>query len=165
FGTGQADAAFSYANPDTNWMVASTSRIFRTLDGGRTFSPADGGIDFTGRAPVLPVRKCPANDDVFIAGAGPGFRTANFFQPGSSSWAANGPAGAAISTLAFPQAGDGCNAYAYGTMAGEIRITTDGGATWADPDPRKTLPACGTASGYCARAISSIAFDPGSPKT
>ncbi|MBI4907581.1 MAG: hypothetical protein HY820_28410 [Acidobacteria bacterium] len=165
-GAGPGEAAFSAANPDTNWMVASTSRISRTLDGGRTFSAADSGIDFSGTAPVLPVRKCPANDDVLIAGASRLFRTENFFQRGGSpSWAANGPAGAAISTVALPQAGEDCNTYAYGTMAGELRITTNGGATWVDPDPRKTLPACGTGPGYCARAVSSIAFDASSPKT
>ncbi len=31
--------------------------------------------------------------------------------------------------------------------------------------PGKTLPACGTGPGYCARAISSLAFDPAAAKT
>jgi photosystem II stability/assembly factor-like uncharacterized protein len=62
---GQGDVAFSTANPSTNWMVSTTSRIFRTLDGGRTFPAADGGVDYTGSAPVIPVKQCPADNDIF----------------------------------------------------------------------------------------------------
>ena len=44
--------------------------------------------------------------------------------------------------------------YAYGTRNGDVRLTRDGGASWTDLDPLKSLP---------ARPINSLAFDPANP--
>jgi hypothetical protein len=127
--------------------------ISRTTDGGVSLVSADAGIDKTGNPFIARVEKCPAKDDVFIAGSDNLWRTDNFFSAPNVSWAANGPEmGAPISGLAFAPSDGTCNTYAFGTGDGRLRLTTNGGATWADIDPGSTVP---------SRVVTDLAFDPG----
>ena len=164
---GEGDIAISSSRPDTDWMaVRANGGIFRTTDGRRTNIQVDGGIDKTGRAAasVMPVRKCPANDNVFLVGTVRIWRTDNFFNSTMPSWSANSPARpfptpgfdsftdpGTIHSITFVPEDRSCNTYAYGTRGGEVRLTRDGGTTWSDLDPAKGLP---------ARPINSVAFDP-----
>lgn len=60
-----------------------------------------------------------------------------------------------IHTIAFTGADGGtCNAYAYGTGGGFMRITADGGTTWSDFDAADAIP---------NRAVTSIAFAKSNP--
>jgi photosystem II stability/assembly factor-like uncharacterized protein len=164
---GEGDIALSSARPETDWMgVTGPGAIFRTTDGSRTTLQVDAGIDKTGKAgtSVMPVRKCPANDNVFLVGTIRVWRTDNFFNSTMPSWRANSPdrpfptpgfdsfnEPGTIQTINFVAEDRSCNTYTYGTRGGDVRLTRDGGATWADFDPSRTLP---------ARPINSIAFDP-----
>jgi photosystem II stability/assembly factor-like uncharacterized protein len=135
--------------------------IQRTTDGGKTTLRVDGPIDKTGAAFVAPTRKCPANDDVFIAGTNQLWRTNNFFSSSMPAWIVDGPTGAnatsnTIFAASFFAADTNCGTYAYGTNRGEIRLTQDGGKTWVNVDPDKQLP---------ARALNSLAFDPTTSET
>ena len=122
-------------------------------DGGRTGLQVDRGIDKSGAAPVAPVRKCPKNDDVFLAGTRRIWRTNDFFSSAMPSWIANNQVTEAsgILSVGFAAAETGCDTYAYGTARGLLRLTRDGGTTWTDLDPSTTLE---------GRPINSVAFDP-----
>jgi photosystem II stability/assembly factor-like uncharacterized protein len=165
---GEGDIAVSSSRPDTDWMgVRANGTIFRTTDARRTNLQVDEGIDKTGRTSVMPVRKCPANDDVFLAGTVRIWRSDNFFGAALPSWRANSPARpfptpgfessndpGGIQAIAFVETDRNCNTYAFGTRGGEVRLTRDGGSTWTDLDPAQGLP---------ARPINSVAFDPTNP--
>jgi hypothetical protein len=127
--------------------------IQRTTDGGRTTLQVDGGIDTTNAATEAPVRKCPANDDVFLAGTNRIWRTNDFFNSAMPSWTVNSqPAERqSILTIAFVESDRNCNTYAYGANTGGVRLTRDGGTTWIDLNPMQVLP---------GRPVNSIAFDP-----
>jgi photosystem II stability/assembly factor-like uncharacterized protein len=153
-GGAEAEVAVSSSHPDTDWMVAGVNgRVQRTTDGGQTALKVDNAIDKTGTPWLAPVRKCPANDDVFLAGTNRVWRTNDFFSSAMPSWTINGQANDRSSILGITfVAGDrGCNTYAYVTSTAAIGLTRDGGATWTDLDPSKALP---------ARPVNSIAFDP-----
>lgn len=146
--------AISSSRPDTDWMGTHLYAVIqRTTDGGRTTLQVDGDIDKTNAAIAAPVRKCPANDDVFLAGTNRIWRTNDFFNSAMPSWTVNSqPAETqSILTITFVESDRNCNTYAYSTRAGVVRMTKDGGTTWSDLDPMKTLP---------GRAVNSIAFDP-----
>ncbi len=156
-GGGEGDIAMSSSRPNTDWMASrANARIHRTIDGGQTRPAADAGIDRTGTAFVAPVRKCPAIDDVFLAGTTRMWRTNNFFGSSAPSWAANSPdEPSSVLAIGFVEGDRSCNTYAYGTrLNGTVRLTRDGGTAWTDLDPTRTLP---------ARPITSIAFDPTNP--
>lgn len=160
---GEGEVALSSRHPDTDWMAATVgAAIWRTTDGARTAIQVDRGIDKSGGYLYpSPVRKCPANDDVFLTGTNRLWRTDNFFNSAMPSWAENGPSGAAgtsslIAAISFAAADATCGTYAYGTTSREIRLTRDAGRTWVDLDPGKTLP---------ARWIQSIGFDQGNSNT
>ena len=152
---GEGEVAISSSRPDTDWMTTgggNTDRIFRTLNGGRTATQVDAGIDKSGLAPIAPVRKCAKNDEVFLAGTRRIYRTNSFFSAAIPSWTANSPSEpSAIQSIGFADGEPGCDTYAYGTRFGAVRLTRDGGTTWTDLDPSKTLE---------ARVINSVAFDP-----
>jgi photosystem II stability/assembly factor-like uncharacterized protein len=154
---GESDVALSFTHPDTDWAAGHIDGvIYRTVDAGKTIVEADAGIDKTGAAFEAPLRKCPANDDVFLTGTNQLWRANNFFNSTAPSWSPNGPSGAnatstTIYTADFAPTDTTCGTYAYGTTKGEIRLTRDAGNSWVDLDPGKQLP---------ARAIESIAFDP-----
>jgi len=161
---GEGEVAISSSRPDTDWMGAHIGAVIqRTTDGGRTTLQVDGGIDKTRAAFTAPVRKCPANDNVFLAGTLRLWRTNDFFNSTMPSWTANSPVTQvrsgldplnqpdAILSIAFVESDRNCNAYAYGTRGGDVRLTRDGGGAWIDLDPSKTLP---------ARPINGLAIDP-----
>jgi hypothetical protein len=146
--------AISSSRPDTDWMGTHLFAVIqRTTDGGRTALQVDGGIDKTLAAIAAPVRKCPANDDVFLAGTSRIWRTNDFFNSAMPSWTVNSQPAEPQSILAitFVESDRDCHTYAYSTRDGVVRMTRNGGTTWSDLDPTKTLP---------ERAVNSIAFDP-----
>ena len=169
----EGQVIMSSSRPDLDWAVTHTFRyVGRTTDGGRSFQEVQGGIDPRAPFPGVPqqttLRKCPANDDVVVVGAMSLWRTDRFFSAPAPTWSNNGGVDVAscggtsrlvtlcgrITAVAFPGAGDSCNAYAFGTGGGALRITANGGASWSDFDPRDVVP---------ARAVTSIAFSPADP--
>lgn len=163
---GEAEVAISSRHPDTDWMAAWLwGAISRTLDGGKTGTPAERGIDKTGAAFVALVRKCPANDDVFLTGTNRMWRTNNFFGSDVPAWAANGPshpfqfpnyldAPGTILSIEFALLDPACNTYVFGNRGGQVQLTRDGGTTWRDLDSGRSLP---------ARPVNWLAFDPTNP--
>ena len=163
----------STSRPDSDWGVTMTSRyVGRTTDGGRSFQEVQAGIDprapYPGGPFMTTLRKCPGNDDVVFVGAISLWRTDGFFSAAAPSWSNNGGVDLAscggtgrlvtlcgrITAVAFPAADASCNAYAFGTGGGFLRLTANGGASWSDFDPRDGVP---------ARAITAIAFSPADP--
>jgi photosystem II stability/assembly factor-like uncharacterized protein len=145
--------AISSSHPNTDWMGTHLYGVIqRTRDGGLTTLQVDRDIDKTTAAIAAPVRKCPANDDVFLAGTNRVWRTIDFFNSAMPTWTANSqPAEPqSILTITFVESDRDCNTYAYSTRAGVVRMTRNGGTTWTDLDPAKTLP---------ERPVNSIAFD------
>ncbi len=145
--------AISASAPNTNWAVTSQNLgILRTTDGGTNFFLADSGIDKTGVPFIARIEKCPANDDVFIAGTDNLWKSTNFFSGGTASWSSNGPEmGERITALAFAASDGTCNTYAFGTESGQLQLTTNGGTTWADIDTGNAVP---------NRYATDLAFDP-----
>jgi photosystem II stability/assembly factor-like uncharacterized protein len=153
-GGGEGEIAMSASRPETDFMM-SFRYVRRTTNGGQSVIDADAGIDWTGSAFVAPVRKCPSDDNVFLAGTTRIWRTVNFFNSTAPSWApVDNPSGAAIHSIEYSANDDTCNSYVYGTLAGRVLMTRNGGATWTDFDPRRVLP---------PRPISWLAFEPGNP--
>ncbi len=142
--------AISAARPDTHWEDG----LLRTLDGATTgWHNASTGIDWSEpKVFVTPVAKCPAQDNVFIAGLSSVWRTSEFFSAALPFWQSNGgPWGEALSALAFAPSDASCRTYAVGSRSGQaLKLTTDGGASWGDLDPGGVLP-----RGY----VSALAFD------
>jgi photosystem II stability/assembly factor-like uncharacterized protein len=157
---GEAEVAMSSKRPDTDWMVAANNgTIFRTTDGARTGLQVDAAIDRAAAAFVAPVRKCPANDDVFLTGTNRLWRSNDFFSSAMPTWSPNSPTHpglvwlltpGTIFSITFYAPDQSCNTYAFGNRSGEVRLTRNGGQSWTDLDPRRTLP---------ARAVNGLAFD------
>jgi photosystem II stability/assembly factor-like uncharacterized protein len=142
--------AISSSRPDTDWAVSSQGlAIYRTTDGGNTFFGANSGINPHNALFIAPFKKCPANDDLFIAGTDTVWKTTNFFSGVSPTWVANStPSGEFITMLAFAPSDTNGLTYAYGTLSfGQINLTTNGGSTWTN------LMSFG-------RYVSGLAFDP-----
>ncbi len=148
-----AGSAISSSNPNTHWAVSSQRpAIRRTINGGASFTVADSGIDKTGVPFIARFEKCPSNDDIFIAGTDDIWRSNNFFSATSPSWSSNGPEmGAPITALAFAPSDATCSTYAFATSTGELRLTTNGGSTWANIDVSNAVP---------NRFVTDLAFDP-----
>ena len=165
---GEAEVAISSSRPETDWMAAWLNGVIqRTTDGGRTSLRVDGPIDKTGAAFVAPVRKCPANDNVFLAGTARIWRTNEFFAAPAPGWVALTPARqfptpgftaitdpTTILSIAYIESDRTCNSFAYGNRGGEVTLSRDGGASWTNLDPSRTLP---------ARSVNGLAFDPSNP--
>ena len=155
-----ADNAISSRRPDTDWAASSFDlKIFRTKDGGATFSRADSGIDKTGAPFIASFEKCPSNDDIFIAGAVTLWKSADFFSAALPSWSPNGPppaAGDEVRAMAFAPSDVSCNTYIFGTKNGSLQRTSDGGRSWVDLDPGDAVP---------NRPVTDLAFHPADPNT
>ena len=139
--------------PDQHWAVSSQRlNIFRTTNGGRTFSRASEGID-TSTAPFIAILKgCPFDEDILIAGTDRVWKATDFFRPGGPTWEANSPELASgVSALVFSPSDPGCESYAVGTLSGLINLTIDGGMSWTDVDPFGLIP---------ARPVTDLLFDP-----
>ncbi len=143
--------AVSSTQPDTHWEDG----LLRTRDGAATsWQNASAGIDWSEpRVFVTPVAKCPAQDDVFIAGLSSVWRSNDFFSAPEPLWQRNGgPWDEPLSAVAFAPSDASCRTYAAGGRGGQtLKLTTDGGASWVDLDPNSVLP-----RGY----VSALAFDP-----
>ena len=151
------EVAMSRTRPNTDWMISGGSQLFRSTNGGTSITAADGGFDASGyNFGLMPVRKCPTNDDVFLAGAKRLYRSDNFFSGPAAAWSANAQAGDLITGTAFSDSDRSCNTYAYATATGRIFLTTDGGSSWVNVDAATSLP---------GRPISSLAFDPSNART
>jgi photosystem II stability/assembly factor-like uncharacterized protein len=142
--------AVSSRRPDTHWEEG----LLRTLDGAAGgWHDASAGIDWTERrAFITPIARCPAQDDVFIAGLSSVWRTDGFFSAVTPAWDRNGgPWGEHLSAVAFAPGDPACRTYAAASRDGRIFLTTDTGATWGELDTGGLLP-----RGY----VSALAFDP-----
>ncbi len=148
-----ADTAISSSRPDTDWALSSQSlSLSRTRNGGRTLTSADGGIDKTGAPFIARFEKCPAQDDIFIAGTDNLWKSTDFFSAPTPRWEANGPEmRSSITALAFAPSDESCNTYAFGTANGQLRLTQDGGMSWKDIDMGNSVP---------NRYVTDLAFDP-----
>ncbi|HVO26251.1 MAG TPA: hypothetical protein VMW56_21770 [Candidatus Margulisiibacteriota bacterium] len=162
------DTAISSRAPDTHWALAAQSlEIFRAVaapSGRVSITSAGNGIDLTGAAFGSRFEKCPANDDVFIAGTDNLWRTTNFFS-GGATWAANGPemgvcgsvfstfttSAGCITAMGFSASDATCHTYAFATGDGRLRRTVDSGKTWDDLDASNAVP---------DRFVTDLAFDP-----
>jgi uncharacterized protein (TIGR03437 family) len=164
-GVGEAEVAISSTRADTNWMGAAIyGAISRTVDGGQSWIEADAGIDKNGAAFVAPVRKCPSNDNIFLTATYRLWRTDNFFGSSPPTWAVNGPQSSlrdpvyglppSVLEIEFIASDTTCNTYVYGNRLGQVQLTRDGGKTWVDLDPGKTLP---------SRPVNGLALDPTNP--
>lgn len=162
----EGNVVMSSTRPDTDWGTTSINqRVSRTLDGGRSFQTVQG-LDLTGAHFLMPLEKCPGNDDVVLVGTNRLWRTNNFFSAGEPAWAVNADLGRILS-IAFAGSDSSCNTYAFGTVgagtvsvgfettgAGSLRITRNGGASWSDFDPSDGVP---------NRAVTGIAFAAADP--
>jgi hypothetical protein len=146
------ESAISSTQPNIHWATLDAPlTISRTKDGGASFVAADAGIDKTNAPFPARLKKCPANDDVLITGTDNVWRTNNFFSAASPTWTLNSPKiGSGISALAFAASDGTCSTYAVGTR-GQLRLTLNGGGSWADINPGNTIP---------RRTITDLAFDP-----
>ncbi|MCG8457940.1 MAG: hypothetical protein MI919_16810 [Holophagales bacterium] len=147
-----ADNLISPQVPDTHY-AGSYQRlvIYRSLD-GLTFEISSNGINTAGAPFIATFEGCAADENVLIAGSDNLWRTDNFFSGAPATWVSNGPEmGEGIRGMGFADSDTSCNTYAFGDNAGELRRTTDGGATWSDFDPSDNVP---------ARVVSDLVFDP-----
>jgi len=157
---GEGEVAISSSHPDTDWAMAHVRRVARTVDGGRSFQYVDAGLDLTDQGFPFPLRKCPGNDDVVFVGTTRLWRTNDFFSAPAPTWFVNGQSDPSscglascryIRAVAFSNSDTSCNAYAYGTGGGVLRITANGGSSWSDFDPLDGVP---------NRGVTAIAFAP-----
>jgi len=153
FGGDGSDSVIASVNPNTHWAVSAQGLvILRTRNGGASFTLAVSGIDLTNAPFIARFEKCPANDDVLIAGTDNLWKSTDFFSAGVPTWASNGPEMAAdLSALDFAASDTACHSYAYGTDTGALRLTVDAGALWTDIDPGNSV---------ADRAVTDLAFDP-----
>ncbi|HRC84331.1 MAG TPA: hypothetical protein PK413_01835 [Thermoanaerobaculia bacterium] len=158
-----ADNTISAVDPDNDWGL-STQRlnIIRTIDGGAT-GQTTSGINRTGVPFIARFDNCPTNPDICIAGTDNLWRSNNFFQAGTPTFATNGPEMTqGLGALAFAPSDTTCGTYAFGARAstaiannrGALRVTIDGGTNWTDWDASNQVP---------ERGITDIAFDPSNP--
>lgn len=145
------DNAISSTNPDAHWAVSIQGLgIYRTVNGGQSITWGTSGIDLTNAPFFTLFEKCPSNDDVFLtSGIALLYRTNNFFNSEMPQWSVNNSEMAAHA-IAFASATGNCNTYVTG-ISNVLRLTTDGGNTWADIGNGNMLP---------GRYITDIAFDP-----
>ena len=176
FGDG-GDCAISAANPLNYWAVSADMAsdnyssknevpISRTLNAGLDNTAGAStildGLPFSEQFYVH-FEKAPYQDNLLIAGTATLWRCDNFFSGIPPAWYPNSPtmldtngAPVPISAMAFAPSNANGLIYAFGTEDGQLRITSNGGGLWTDPDPAKTLP---------GRYVSGLAFSPGDPNT
>ncbi len=108
------------------------------------------------------VAKCPANDDIVIAGLDQPFETTEFFSNPclggqrplwTASCGSDGSLSAQILALDFAPSDGTCSSYAFAAQfGGEVRLTTDGGSTCRDLNAAYGIPP--------DVGVSDLAFDP-----
>lgn len=148
------DSAYSRQNPDTKWIYSDQQLgLYRTTDGGVTSIQPTTGLPSSG-APFVPrLAINPFNEDIALAGHTNLYRCVNMFSSATPTWALNGPntTAGSVSAIAFAFSNITGDTYAYATDQGEMRLTTDGGATWRDVFNASDLP---------SRYINNLAFHP-----
>jgi uncharacterized repeat protein (TIGR01451 family) len=149
------DNAISRTRPDTDWAASSQFlSIVRTVNGApnRAFFPADTGIDKSGAPFIARFEKSPNDDDIFIAGTDNLWLCTNFFTATVPRWRSNGPEmGRDITAIAFAPSDLTSSTYAFGTEFGDLRLTTNAGASWINIDIGNKVP---------DRYVTDLAFDP-----
>jgi len=153
--------AISIVNPDTHWLVSSSSQgIVRTRDGAHIENvDVDLDIDHTCAPFFSRFVSCPSSDQVVIAGTTKLWRsTNNAFTDAQPHWIVNSPdlndcppgCCNGIRAIEFAPSDTTCSTYA---IAGgpKILATTNGGANWFTLARRDPLPDA---------AVTDLAFDP-----
>jgi hypothetical protein len=172
------DLAISSSQPATRWALVADYSLTISLavvgrSGRATLFPAKSGIDdLTNAAFWSRIEKCPANENIFLAGTNNLWRSTDFFSapllPGPH-WSANGPemgdcksllaettgdfgtGAGCITALAFAASDTSCGTYAFATADGRLRRTLNGGGTWDDLDASNAVP---------DRFVTDLAFAP-----
>lgn len=160
------DNAISSSNPDTDWAASWETfdddgfnyvNINRTQDAGAHRENVSYGIEASNAPFFVHFEKSPNNDDTFIAGTVQLWLCTNFFET-SPYWNSNSPvmlnamgSQTNISAVTFARSDTSSQTYAFGTEDGQLRITTNGGASWQDLDPLNAVP---------NRDIAGLAFHP-----
>ncbi len=151
-GTGTAEVALATGLPNLDMMTSSGEAIFRTTNGGQSFFQETTGFTSSPTLPgFLPVRKCPAMENVFLTGTSLLQRSNNFFQR-------------VCGILGRKRACRECHhrhrLFPLRFQLQHLRVRyvrRPGGdhlqrrRTWSNLDPNGTLP---------TRTINSLAFDP-----
>lgn len=148
-----ADNAISTRHPNTHWAISSQNlSIRRTRDGGINFTSATSGIVKDNVPYIAAFRMFPGNDDLFITGTDNLWKCTNFFSAARPAWAANSPTMSdLISAMNFAAADAHGDTYVFGTAAGELRLTQDGGSSWNDIRDASLLP---------NRYVTALVFNP-----
>lgn len=111
--------------PDTLYVATRGSGAYRSDDGGLTWSPRIGGIEY--HTDLAWLEASPSDPDLVFAQEGWGgalFRTGD----GGTTWT---PTGLAAASVAFAPDDDRFVAVADST--GAVRTSTDAGVTWGTP--------------------------------
>jgi photosystem II stability/assembly factor-like uncharacterized protein len=162
-GDGSYDA-FSRTDPDHYWMIKNNVYFWKVyVDNLGGLTLCDGSAPET----TTETRRSPDNNDLLAGGIvwnGSQYdfklwKSTDFFNPPCSThpvWTVNGPTmSSEIGAIAFAPSDGSSQTYAFGA-GGELRYTSDGGATWKDLDPNGVVP---------NRSVTSIAFHPDDPDT
>jgi formylglycine-generating enzyme required for sulfatase activity len=161
FGGDGADCTIASTQPALYWAASSQGgSIGRSLDGSHfhvVSDPITGGPPFYTQF-FTHFEKSPRNDDLVIVGTSQLWRSDDFFH--GVHWRQNspiiysGPNPVPISAMAFAPSDTTGQIYAFGTEDGQLRITSNGGATWTDLDAGNAVP---------NRYVSGLAFGPADP--
>lgn len=160
--------ALAYSDPDNKWLVsaldgANTLHIYKVVN-GIVFDNVMTGIDRTGAAVIAPIRRSPHND-IVLAAADNLFKSTDFFTAANPTWFVNSPemgANNSITAIAFAPSATDSLTYAFGTLNGELRLTTRAGSVWRNLDPPDALHPTGTVP---SAPVMAIAFHPTDPNT
>ena len=157
-----SDNAISSSSPDNYWATSWESfpypNIYRTQDAGTNFDLVTSGMEYEAAPFFVHFEKSPRNDDLFIAGTYQLWRCTNFFTSSVPSWSSNSPVmrdilsvPVALSAMAFAPSDSNGVVYAFATADGQLRVTSNAGNSWSDPDPANNVP---------DRFVAGLAFSP-----
>lgn len=120
-----------YSNPDIIYAEAQYGNLFKSIDGGFTFTWSQNGIDPGGTEPRgwnTPIAMDADNPEILYFGTDRVYRTVD----GADFWS---PISPSLSTRYLTTIGitpiDSQVVYA-GARSGEVWVTTNGGASWTD---------------------------------
>ena len=137
------------------WAVMSQYGDISRTEDGQNFIGGSAGID-SGFDFFMEFIKHPVNHDICLAGSFKLWRCEKFWSSTTPSWTPNSPAlttvdgsDAFITAIAFAPTNVAGRIYAYGTMDGQLRLTTDAGMNWTDIDAGGAVP---------ERYVSGLAF-------
>lgn len=135
FGGDGGPSAFDYTNPQNVYASAQLLNIFKSTTGPRgTFAPASNGIDVNeARLFIAPLVMDPTDPRTLYAGTTRLYRTTD----GADTWSAispqfSGPLSAIGVARGQPRASTLYAGVANPQTGTELRVSTDGGATWTN---------------------------------